>query len=87
VLPALPTGCLVHIHDVFLPDDYPASWEWRGYNEQLALVPMLAGGGWRCLFASHYAETRMAPALRKTLVANLPNPEGAPASSLWLEKS
>ena len=86
VLPALPRGTLVHVHDVFLPDDYPAAWDWRGYNEQLAIVPMLAGGGWKPLFASHYAETRMASALKKTPVANLPNSERAPASSLWLEK-
>ncbi|MHA1538777.1 MAG: class I SAM-dependent methyltransferase [Alphaproteobacteria bacterium] len=87
VLPALPKGTLVHIHDVFLPDDYPAEWDWRGYNEQLAIVPMLVGGGWKTLFASHYAETRLAPALAKSLVADLPNPEAAPASSLWLEKA
>lgn len=86
VLPALPKGSLVHIHDVFLPDDYPASWEWRGYNEQLAIIPMLSGGGWNPIFASHYAETRMAAALEASPVASLPNPEGAPASSLWLEK-
>ena len=85
VLPALPNGTLVHIHDIFLPDDYPISWDWRGYNEQLAIVPMLTGG-WKTLFASRYAETRMAPALQTSPVAKLPNPEGAPASSLWLEK-
>ena len=87
VLPALPKGILVHIHDVFLPDDYPASWDWRGYNEQLAIIPMLAGGGWTPLFASRYAETRMASTLKSALSTGLPNPEGAPASSLWLEKT
>ncbi len=87
VLPALPKGSLVHIHDVFLPDDYPASWDWRGYNEQLAIITMLTGGAWKPLFASHYAETRMAAALESSLSADLPNPEGAPASSLWLEKA
>jgi hypothetical protein len=86
VLPALPKGSLVHIHDVFLPDDYPPSWDWRGYNEQLAIVPMLAGGGWKPLFASHYVETRMAASLEGSVVEKLPNPEEAPASSLWLEK-
>ncbi len=69
------------------PADYPASWEWRGYNEQLAIITMLTGGPWKPLFASHYAETRMAAALESSLSADLPNPEGAPASSLWLEKA
>ncbi len=40
VLPVLPAGVFVHFHDIFLPDDYPAAWDWRGYNEQL--------GVWRC---------------------------------------
>jgi len=87
VLPALPEGALVHIHDVFLPDDYPEAWAWRGYNEQLAIIPMLTGGGWTPLFASRYVETRMAAELARTAVAALPNPERAPATSLWLEKA
>ncbi|HUT51733.1 MAG TPA: class I SAM-dependent methyltransferase [Alphaproteobacteria bacterium] len=87
VLPVLPAGVLVHIHDIFLPDDYPAEWDWRGYNEQLALIPMLLGGGWTPLFASHYVETRMTAPLAATLVARLPNPEAAPNTSLWLLKA
>ena len=38
VLPALKRGVMVHVHDVFLPDDYPPEWEWRGYNEQLGIA-------------------------------------------------
>ena len=30
IWPRLPEGVLVHFHDVFLPDDYPAAWRWRG---------------------------------------------------------
>ena len=29
VLPRLPSGTLIHIHDIFLPFDYPAIWGWR----------------------------------------------------------
>jgi predicted O-methyltransferase YrrM len=87
VLPALPAGAIVHIHDVFLPDDYPAAWDWRGYNEQLAVIPMLLGGGWTPLFASRYVETRMTAPMAATLVARLPNPESAPNTSLWLLKA
>ena len=86
VFPALPAGVRVHVHDVFLPDDYPAEWAWRGYNEQLAVATLLHGGGYRPLFASHYVATRMAESLRKTVVAELPLAAGAHESSLWLEK-
>jgi len=44
VLPMLPAGTLVHIHDVFLPFDYPPIWGWRAYNEQQGIVPLLATG-------------------------------------------
>lgn len=86
VLPMLPDGVIVHIHDVFLPDDYPESWAWRGYNEQLGVAPLLTGGAWQPLFASHFVATRMAAALTGTVIADLALPEGAHESSLWLKK-
>ena len=86
ILPRLPPGTLVHIHDIFLPDDYPASWAWRGYNEQLAIAPLLTGGAWRLLFASRYAATRLAVEVAASAVAALPSVPGAYDSSLWLER-
>ena len=44
VLPALSAGAVVHVHDIFLPDNYPDDWAWRGYNEQLGVAPLLFGG-------------------------------------------
>lgn len=86
ILPRLPAGALVHFHDVFLPDDYPAAWAWRGYNEQLAVAALLAGGGWRVLFASHYAATRMAEEVAASAAGSLPLLAGANESSLWIER-
>ena len=87
VLPALPGGVLVHIHDICLPDDYPAAWRWRGYNEQQATAALLAGGGFRPLFASHYVASRMADRLAKSVAGRLPLAPGTPETSLWLEKT
>lgn len=86
VLPLLPAGVLLHLHDIFLPDDYPAQWDWRGYNEQLGVLALLFGGAWRVRFASHYVATRMAAAVTNSVAAGLPLVEGAFESSLWLEK-
>lgn len=86
VLPTLPAGVLVHVHDIMLPDPYPEAWAWRGYNEQQAVAPLLAGGGWTPLFASHWAATRMADAVARSVVGRLPANPAAPAGSLWLEK-
>jgi hypothetical protein len=41
VLPRLPAGVLVHIHDIFLPSDYPPEWNARLYSEQYLLAAML----------------------------------------------
>lgn len=86
VLPGLPPGVLVQIHDVFLPDDYPAAWDWRGYNEQLAVLQLVLGAEWDVLFASHYAATRMAQAVAESAAGSLPLADGAVESSLWLKK-
>ena len=87
LLPELAAGVFVHLHDVFLPDDYPRAWWWRGYNEQNALVPLLLGGGYRVEFASHYVRTRLAEALQRSVVARLPAKAGGHPASLWLSKT
>lgn len=86
IVPALPAGALLHVHDIFLPDDYPPAWGWRGYNEQQVLPGLLLGGVWRPLFASHFMASREAAAVAGGIVGRLPHaPESIPAS-LWLEK-
>ena len=87
VLPGLPAGAVVHVHDVFLPDDYPPQWDWRGYNEQLAVAPLIDGAAYEVLFASHYVATRMEDALARTVIADLPLLPGVFESSLWLRKT
>ena len=88
VLPALPPGVLVQIHDIFLPEDYPPSWDWRGYSEQLGVLPLLLGGRFEVLFSSRYVVTRMRPDLERSLATRLPlglEGEGEVfESSLWL---
>ncbi|MFZ3326918.1 MAG: class I SAM-dependent methyltransferase [Methylocella sp.] len=41
VLPRLQPGVLVHVHDIFLPEDYPAVFNDRLYSEQYLLGAML----------------------------------------------
>ena len=83
-LPVLPAGVLVHFHDIFLPDPYPAAWAWRGYNEQSAVALLVRQAGWRIEFASHYAATRLGDAVRGSAAGALPLPPDAVESSLWL---
>jgi hypothetical protein len=84
VLPQLPPGVLLHVHDIFLPDPYPAEWGWRGYNEQTAIAPLIHQDVWKVLFASRYAATRLQDAVAKSAVAALPLEPGAFECGLWL---
>lgn len=86
VLPRLPAGALIHVHDVFLPDAYPETWRWRGYNEALVVGALIQGGAYEILFASRYVATRLAERLAAGVIGRLPHREGAFASSLWLRK-
>ena len=45
VLPRLPPGVIVEVHDITLPGDYPAQWTGRYYSEQYLLAAYLLGRG------------------------------------------
>ena len=83
ILPRLKPGVRVHIHDIFLPDPYPASWKWRGYTEQNGLSGWFVGGAYELEFASHYANTRLDA---QSHVAHLPRHPQAIDASLWMVK-
>ncbi|MEM7169131.1 MAG: class I SAM-dependent methyltransferase [Pseudomonadota bacterium] len=86
ILPLLPAGVLLQVHDIFLPDDYPAHWGWRAYNEQQGILPLLWSGNWEIVFASHYVATRMSKTLEGSLLAEITKPIDAVESSLWLRR-
>ena len=86
VLPGLRRGVIVHVHDVFLPDDYPPEWEWRGYNEQLGVAALIQGAAYRLLWSSHYAATRMSVAVAGSVARSIALKPGAKEASLWMVK-
>lgn len=83
VLPRLPAGVLVHVHDVFLPDGYPAAWGWRHYAEQMVVAAWLAAGGLRLRFASHWVRSRMAGEVAAGAAGRIPVSNAAFESSIW----
>lgn len=62
VLPRLNPGVYVHVHDVFLPVDYPRDWvisENRSWNEQYLLQALLAENpNFEVVFGASYAYHR-----------------------------
>ncbi len=65
VLPALPPGMTVHVHDVFLPFDYPNNYDERGYTEQYLLQCLLhASHRYRTLLATHWLSRQHGSSMR-----------------------
>ncbi len=86
LLPTLPAGVLVHVHDIFLPDPYPSTWGWRVYSEDLVVAAWLAAGGLEPVFASHYVRSRLAAEIATGVAGRIPHAATAPESSLWAIK-
>jgi len=89
VVPLLAAGVHVHVHDIFLPFDYPADWvlvQNRSWNEQYMLRALLmyASSTLRVDFGSSYAFHRF----RELVIAALAHPKGHgfAGGSLWFTK-
>jgi len=88
VFPRLAPGVLVHLHDIFLPHDYPPDWvlgENRSWNEQYLLRALLMhSSGFEVLFGCSYAFWRY----RELVIAALANPDGAGygGGSFWMRR-
>jgi predicted O-methyltransferase YrrM len=56
ILPRLKPGVLVHVHDIFLPYDYPIEWVDRYYSEQYVLAAFLLARGdpFRVVWAGNF---------------------------------
>lgn len=88
ILPALPKGTIVGLHDIFLPEDYVRGWEDRYYNEQYLLAAYLYGGmdGGSILLPNWYItkepalKARLDPVWKSAALAGLEDRGGA----FWL---
>ena len=87
VLPSLAPGVIVHVHDIFLPYEYPREWpEKSGFHwaEQYLLQAFLSGNpDWEVLAATYalcrertQAMARLTPTWR----------DGATASAFWMRR-
>ena len=88
VLPALAPGVLIHIHDIFLPLEYPQAWvidDNRSWNEQYLVHALLMySHGLRVEFGSSYAFQTFPELVIKALAH--PRGHGFGGGSLWLTK-
>jgi predicted O-methyltransferase YrrM len=87
ILPRLRVGVVVHVHDVFLPEEYPESWvmEGRGWNESYLVRSFLAyndsfaiNWGTRYMVLNHLDAVRRAFRLDAT--------DSLAGASLWFQR-
>lgn len=87
ILPRLKPGVRVHVHDIFLPVEYPAPWvleENRSWNEQYVLRALLMfSNKFRVLFGSMNALVNHKESLSAALCRPLEKLYGG--GSIWLE--
>lgn len=85
ILPRLRPGVLIHIHDIFLPFDYPAQWAFEGWgwNEQYLVHAFLAyNDAFEIIWPGQYMWERH----RAEILQIVPNaPLTANPSSLWIK--
>jgi predicted O-methyltransferase YrrM len=87
VAPRLRPGVLIHVHDIFIPYDYPEEWVCalrRGWNEQYLVHAFLAfNNAFRILWAGSYMWKNQ----RDALIAAIPHGAYAKgAGSLWFQR-
>jgi hypothetical protein len=86
ILPALKGGVVIHLHDIFLPYDYPREWiiarKWDQFKEQYLVQALLQDSEtYEVLWPGHF--------LQRTLPDFADHFSGKPlgvATSLWLRK-
>ncbi len=91
ILPKLKSGVIIHIHDIFLPKDYPKQFIYGllfMFNEQYLVQTMLANNpNYEILWAGHYMLLKYPDLLKKAFAQFDKFGEVLnPSSSLWLRK-
>ena len=86
-IPRLRPGVIVHVHDVFLPADYPRQWvieRLRFWNEQYVLQAFLSfNDRFRVVWASHFMALKHPAELAAAFPSFTPGDQPA---SFWFER-
>lgn len=87
VFPRLREGVLIHVHDIFIPYDYPREWvidRRRAWAEQYLLQAFLAfNDSYEVLFPAH-ALTRRSPDLVRSVIPSFA--AGAAPGAFWIRR-
>ena len=83
IIPALAPGVVIHVHDVFLPYEYPKRffYDCPSWGEQYVLHTLMQGGGYEVLWPGYYLQ-RGRPEVHQVL----PFLAQGRAQSFWMRK-
>ncbi|WP_424833770.1 class I SAM-dependent methyltransferase [Ruegeria sp.] len=83
IIPALKPGVVVHVHDVFLPYEYPKRffYDCPGWGEQYMLHAILQSGSYSMLWPGYYLQQE-----RPDAVKALPFLQEGRAQSIWVQR-
>jgi hypothetical protein len=84
LLPQLPSGCVIQIHDIYLPNDYPHRFYDRLWSEQYLLATWLLGGASRMRVILPCAHLASKAGPRKMLTEAL-HTDDFGGSSFWFQ--
>jgi len=85
VIHKLNKGVLIHIHDIFLPYDYPIDWvinkRWKWNEQYLVEAILIYSNMFNVIWAGHYLQKNLDDFEKLFL-----NIRGKTAKSLWVQK-
>ena len=83
IIPALKPGVVIHVHDVFLPYEYPKRffYDCPGWGEQYMLHALLQSGAYEMLWPGYFLQQA-----RPDAVEALPFLKDGRAQSIWVRK-
>jgi hypothetical protein len=88
IVPRLAAGVVVHIHDIFLPWDYPREWVMvgRAWNEQYLVQSFLAFNNSFDILLSIAWLSHFEPALLAEVIPGFPDSTPDGGGSIWLRR-
>ena len=89
ILPRLAPGVIVHLHDCFMPWDYPEQWVFagKGWNEQYMMQSFLVwNSAFEVLFGTHWMMRRHWDLLRRAFPDLVEEDRHREGSSLWIRR-
>jgi hypothetical protein len=87
IFPVLKPGVLVHLHDIFLPYDYPATMRRWSFSEQNALIGWIVSGYFDVVFPAHYVRRVHTDLIEAEFSQQFPPLVHSRPGSIWLRRA